>query len=226
MKRLLVLLASAVLVTACSSRGPDVGEPVETTTTTTPALGPLGIDVASQELIELKAQSGMLDCPASPSPDPEEPTLAPASPLPAVTLPCLGGGRDVRLSQLDGPLLLNLWASYCEPCRVELPVLQQVHELGADQLTVLGIDYEDQKPFAALQLAADSGVTFASVADLDAVTASELRVVGLPQTVFVDASGGVVGSHHGPIRSYQQASALVLEHLGIRLPEPPDDGES
>lgn len=224
MRRLPLVLASALLFTACSSKQPDVGEPVETTTT--PALGPLGIDVASQDLIELKAQAGMLDCPASPSPDPEEPTLAPATPLPAVTLPCLGGGRDVRLDQLDGPVVLNLWASYCEPCRVELPILQQVHELGADQLTVLGVDFEDEKPYAALQLAADSGVTYASVADLNAVTATELQVVGLPQTVFVDGSGVVVGSHRGKITSYEQAAALVLEHLGVRLPEPPDDGES
>jgi thiol-disulfide isomerase/thioredoxin len=217
-------LASALLLGACSSGAPDVGEPVETTRQ--PRLGPLGIDVASQELIELKAEAGMLDCPASPEPEPEAAEPPPATPLPPVTLPCLGGGRDVRLDQLDGPLVVNFWASNCKPCRDELPILQQVHELGADQMTVLGVDYEDPKPYKALQLAVDSGVTYASVADLDGVTASELQVIGLPKTVFVDGSGTVVGSHLGAITSYQQAADLVLQHLGVRLPDPIDDGES
>lgn len=215
---LLVGVLSTLLLGACSPQGPDVGDPVETPSQS--ALGPLGIDVASQELIELKAQAGMLDCPASPEPDEEEPEIVPATPLPPATLPCLGGGRDVRMDQLDGPLMINFWASYCEPCRRELPVLQQVHELAADQLTVLGVDFDDAKPYAALQLAADSGVTYASLADLDAVTATELQVLALPQTVFVDDSGAVVASHRGAITSYEEASALVLRHLGLRLPEP------
>jgi thiol-disulfide isomerase/thioredoxin len=222
MRVLLAVLVSALLLSACAEE-PDVGVPVPTPSPS--PLGPLGIDVASEDLIELKAQSGMLDCPPSPDPDPEEPEVSPATPLPPVTLPCLGGGRDVRFDQLDGPLVLNFWASYCEPCRKELPVLQQVHELGADQLTVLGVDYDDEKPYAALTLAALSGVTYASVADLNAVTATELQVIGLPQTVFVDGTGAVVATHRGEITSYDQAADLVLEHLGLRLPEPEPETE-
>lgn len=224
MRRLLVVLATGLVLAACGSEDPDVGEPVEATTTQKP-LGPLGIDVASDELIELKAGAGMLDCPTSPEPDPDEPSVPAGMRLPSVTLPCLGGGRDVRVDQLDGPLLINLWASDCAPCRDELPILEQVHELGGDQVTVLGIDYEDEKPYNALQLAADSGVTYASVADLEGLTATELKVVALPQTVFVDDTGAVVASHRGAIKSYEQAAALVLEHLGLQLPEASDDEE-
>ena len=209
--------AAVLALGACSSGGPDVGEPV--TSTSAPPLGPLGIDVASAELVRLKAEAGMLDCPPSPDPDPEAPQTA-ANPLPATTLPCLGGGRDVRLDRVQGPLILNLWASYCEPCRKELPILQQVHEQAGDQLTVLGVDYEDAKPFQALQLATESGVTYASVADLDAVTATELQVVALPQTVFVDEFGSVVATHRGEISSFEQAAQLLRTHLALRLPEP------
>jgi thiol-disulfide isomerase/thioredoxin len=172
----------------------------------------------------------MLDCPASPEPDVDpsattEPTETPGTALPPITLPCLGGGRDVRLSQLDGPLLINLWASNCAPCRDELPVLQQVHELADEQVTVLGIDYKDAKPLSALELAAESGVTFASVADLDGVTATELQVVALPQTVLVDEFGTIVTMHRRPITSYDEAGALLNEHLGVTLrqPEPTDE---
>lgn len=223
MRALLGVLVSALLLGACTAEDPDVGVPVPTPSES--PLGPINIDVASPDLVELKAESGMLDCPPSPEPDPEEPEVTPAEPLPEVTLPCLGGGRDVRFDQLDGPLVLNFWASNCEPCRRELPVLQQLHELGADQLTVLGVDYDDEKPYAALSLAAVSGVTYASVADLNAVTATELQVIVLPQTVFVDGTGGVVAIHREEITSYEQAADLVLEHLGLRLPEPVPETE-
>ena len=224
MRRLLtssVVLATWWASAACTTDEPEVGEPVKTATQA--PLGPLGIDVASEELVELKAGAGMLDCPTSPERDPDEPVIPASVRLPSVTLPCLGGGRDVRLDQLEGPMLINLWASDCAPCRRELPVLEQVHELGRDQLTVFGIDYEDEKPYNALQLAAESGVTYASVADLDGVVATELQVVALPQTVFVDGSGAVVATHRGEIRSYAHAAGLVLEHLGLRLPAAGDD---
>jgi len=136
------------------------------------------------------------------------------------------GGRDVRLSQLDGPLLINLWASNCAPCRDELPILQQVHELADDQITVLGIDYKDAKPLKALELAAELGVTYASVADLDGVTATELQVVALPQTVLVNEFGTIVTTYRNDITSYDEASALLREHLGVNLPQPEPTDEA
>jgi thiol-disulfide isomerase/thioredoxin len=214
--RLSAAFCVAVLSLSACSSAPDAGEPVGSTGA--PPLGPLGIDVASEELVRLKAEAGMLDCPPSPEPDPEAPQ-SPANPLPAMSLPCLGGGRDVRLDRVQGPLVLNLWASYCEPCRKELPILQQVHEQAGDQLTVLGVDYEDAKPFQALKLATESGVTYASVADMDAVTATELQVVALPQTVFVDEFGSVVATHRGEITSFEEAVQLLRTHLAVRLPE-------
>jgi thiol-disulfide isomerase/thioredoxin len=221
-----VATAAALLLAACSTAAPDVGDPVDSTATT--PVGALGIDVASEDLVALKARAGMLDCPPSPAPDDAqatEPSDASGTGLPDITLPCLGGGRDVGLSRLDGPLLINLWASNCAPCRDELPVLQQVHEMAGDQLTVLGIDYKDVKPLSALELAAEAGVTFASAADPEGVTATRLQVVVLPQTVLVDESGTIVTTHRDVIASYDEAASLLREHLGVSLrePEPVDE---
>ena len=85
--------------------------------------------------------------------------------LPAVTLPCLGGGSDVDLSTLRGPMVVNLWASWCGPCRTEMPILQGFAEEYDGRVAVLGVDYQDVQPEAALELARDSGVTYPLLAD-------------------------------------------------------------
>jgi cytochrome c biogenesis protein CcmG, thiol:disulfide interchange protein DsbE len=168
------------------------------------------VDVAADDLVRLKQQAGIADCPVSTATHP-----ATDDTLPDVSLPCLGGGRDVRLAGLEGPLVLNVWASYCAPCREELPVLQQLHEAAGDDLTVLGIDYDDPAPGAALQLAADAGVTFPSVADPGGDVRADLEVIALPQTVFVDAGGSIVATERRQLTSYGQAVELVEQHLGI-----------
>jgi cytochrome c biogenesis protein CcmG, thiol:disulfide interchange protein DsbE len=168
------------------------------------------IDVATDDLVRLKQQTGMADCPTSTASHP-----AADDALPDVELPCLGGGRDVRLAGLDGPVVLNVWASYCAPCREELPVLEQLHQAAGDDLTVLGVDYEDPAPGAALRLAADAGVTFPSVADPGADLRADLEIIALPQTVFVAADGSVVATERRELTSFDLAADLVREHLGV-----------
>ncbi|CAN5231151.1 MAG: TlpA family protein disulfide reductase [Nocardioidaceae bacterium] len=188
--------------------------------------GPVDINVAEVELVRLKASAGMLDCPTTDDPSEEQYTPMPQEPLPNVVLPCLGGGRDVDLAQLRGPAIINVWASNCEPCREELPILQQVHEQAdTTDLIVLGIDYRDYFPGAALRLLSESGVTFPSVADVNGVTTADLQVVALPQTVFVNRAGSVVAVERREMKSYKMVSGLVDQHLGIELPPPPVDEE-
>jgi cytochrome c biogenesis protein CcmG, thiol:disulfide interchange protein DsbE len=175
-----------------------------------PTSGDDSVDVATDDLVRLKQQTGMADCPTSTA---SHPTADDA--LPDVELPCLGGGRDVRLAGLDGPVVLNVWASYCAPCREELPVLEQLHQAAGDDLTVLGVDYEDPAPGAALRLAADAGVTFPSVADPGADLRVDLEVIALPQTVFVAADGSIVATERRELTSFDLAADLVREHLGV-----------
>jgi cytochrome c biogenesis protein CcmG, thiol:disulfide interchange protein DsbE len=193
------IVAALVVLAGCAD---GAGSPASTS-------GAGSVDVATAELVRLKQQAGMADCP--PSTDSRPPTDA----LPDVTLPCLGGGRDVRLAGLDGPLVLNVWASYCAPCREELPVLQRLHDVAGDELTVLGVDYEDTAPGSALQLAADAGVTFASVADPGAELRADLEVIALPQTVFVAADGSIVATERRQLTSYDLLADLVEQHLAI-----------
>lgn len=162
------------------------------------------------------------DVPASALPPCEAASAAPSGPavpggLPELTLPCVGNGPDVRLADLRGPLVLNVWAPWCEPCADEMPVLAAVAERAGDQVDFLGISIAagmDQTRAGAVEL----GLAFPSVLDHDtAIRAHGMNVVGPPYTYLVDAAGRVAHVQPGEIRSEEQLVGLIEEHLGVRL---------
>lgn len=133
--------------------------------------------------------------------------------LPALRLPCLVGGQDVSLDDLgDRPVLLNLWASWCAPCREEMPLLQVAYERNGDRVGVLGVITEDTRS-AAASLLADLGVTYAHVEDPDKELLNELAAPGLPVTLAVAADGRILDRQIG------QASAARLDELVSLLVE-------
>lgn len=135
--------------------------------------------------------------------------------LPQLELACLGDAGPVDLSRLRGPAVVNLWASWCKPCREELPLLARLDEQTGDRLGVVGIDVQDSDPEAAVQLAADAGVTYPQLVDPESTTRGPLRVVGLPQTIFVDAQGRMVATERVPYTSYDDLAAAVRRHLEV-----------
>lgn len=124
---------------------------------------------------------------------------AAADRLPALRLPCLTPGPDVDLSALRGrPVLVNLWATWCEPCREEMPLLQSNYlRYGAD-VQFVGVDTMDQGA-AAAQFLLEVGVTYPQVVDTDGAVLNHVRVPGLPVTVVLDADGRIVGKHIGEL---------------------------
>jgi len=175
------------------------------------------IDVDTPALRRHKQRAGIEPCPATQrSAAPAEDASGMA--LPDVTLPCLGGGRPVHLAGLGGkPMVLNLWASWCGPCREELPVLQEFYRRADGEVGMLGVDFEDTRPDAAVRLLARSGVTYPQVADFDKEIDEGLGRHPVPMTVLVDADGDVVSALPTQITSVDQLASLVEESLGVRV---------
>ncbi len=173
-----------------------------------------GADVA--ELVQQAGDVGLAECP-EPSEEraPVDDTEADGA-LPSLELTCLTDGEPFDLASLEGPAVVNLWASWCEPCREELPLLARLDEEAGDAVQVLGIDVADRAPEKALQLAEDSGVAYPQLFDPDQLTRAPLGVQGLPQTVFVDAQGTMVATERTPYRSYDDLLDDVDRHLGVR----------
>ena len=136
--------------------------------------------------------------------------------LPALSFDCPGGG-SLDLGRAPGePTVLNLWGSWCGPCREELPVMQQFADAAAGQVRVMGVISKDGRPQAE-SFAADAGVTFPSAFDGDGALMTDLGLHGLPYTYFLDAGGAVVYTQVGPVASLDDLRALAAEHLGVRL---------
>ncbi len=190
--------ALLVLFTGCSG---DPGDFVP---------GPAKVDVDTPELRALKKEAGIEDCAPGPG----------GGALPAVTLPCLGGGTPVDLSTLRGPMLLSFWQAGCPPCEKEMPALQTFHEKHGDRVAVLGVDFLDLYPGSALEEAGERGVTFPSVADPggDLQEHEEFaKVPGLPHLVFVDERGEITYAKSGGVDTEAELVELVAEHLEVRL---------
>jgi cytochrome c biogenesis protein CcmG/thiol:disulfide interchange protein DsbE len=171
------------------------------------------VDVDTPALRRQKHHAGIEPCPVT------HPARAPVeNGLPGITLPCLGGGRPVHLAGLRGqPTVLNLWASWCTPCREELPVLQEFYERADGKVRMLGVDFEDTQPAAALKLLEDSGVTYPQVADFDKAIDQGLGRHPVPMTVLVDADGQVVAALPMQITSADQLAGFVEDSLGVRV---------
>jgi cytochrome c biogenesis protein CcmG, thiol:disulfide interchange protein DsbE len=119
--------------------------------------------------------------------------------LPALQLPCLVSGDVVALDDLgERPVLVNLWASWCAPCREEMPLLQAAFERDGDRIGYLGIITEDT-PSAAASLLDDLDVTYGHVVDRDRRLLTELAAPGLPVTLAVAADGRILDRHMGPM---------------------------
>jgi thiol-disulfide isomerase/thioredoxin len=136
--------------------------------------------------------------------------------LPADALPCLGEGPDFSLASLTGkPAIVNVWGSWCPPCREELPWFATLDEAAAGQLQIVGVDVSDTAD-SALTTLADIGVHYPSVFDPQGKTRVSLQWAGgTPVTLLVRADGSIAHRIEGRLPDEATLRALVAEHLGV-----------
>jgi thiol-disulfide isomerase/thioredoxin len=110
--------------------------------------------------------------------------------LRGITAECLSDGTSVDVATaLRGPVLVNMWATWCEPCKTELPILDEyAKEPGAIKVVTLGVD---SRSADALELLTALNVKLPALLDEDGATFDKLRPVGLPASYLVDADGTV-----------------------------------
>ena len=129
------------------------------------------------------------------------------------------GGQETRFSALQGlgrPVVLNMWAGLCPPCRLEMPDFQEVSDAYGDQVLVFGLDVG---PFANLgsseegqALVEELGITYPTGTTGDAAVVQEYELLGMPTTYFITSEGEILRRWTGLLTA-DKLSELVDELL-------------
>jgi len=115
-------------------------------------------------------------------------------------------GRRIALSDFWGrPVLLNFWATWCPPCRKEMPDLQRFYEQYGDQVVVLGINWAE-KPEDVRAFLQRYGVTYPNVLDRQGKAFVLYRLTGLPTSFWIDEEGVLRGVWYGPLKTEEIAA--------------------
>lgn len=202
--RLAALLVTPLLLAACGSadgsgEGSGEGSAVASSARPVSATG---------------ANAPILPCTGLTAPVTGAVTVGDGRALPDLTLDCLGGGEAVTLRDLRGPLVLNVWASWCLPCREELPFLTAAYDALGERVRFVGLDFNDDAG-PAREWLAFHGVKWPSLFDRHGTVRGPLRVPGPPVTVFVNSGGRIGGVHYGAFTSARQVQDAIAEYLGV-----------
>jgi len=129
-------------------------------------------------------------------------------------LPCLDGNGSTSFEAIRGPVLVNVWGSWCEPCQQEIPHLVNIAKLN--KVAIVGIDVEERNMQAGRAFVASHKMSWPQLYDVKAKTRG-IFGMGVPVTWFIDAHGTVVYKQIGLFQSTAQIKQLVKKYFGVAL---------
>ena len=132
-----------------------------------------------------------------------------------VPLECLGGGEGVAVNAIRGPAIVNVWGTWCKPCRQELPHLAHYlaqHPKGAQ---LIGVAVEEKSPEVVKKFVETHGITWPILYDADGYTRQTFGM-GVPVTWFIDSSGKVTHKKFGPFKSLEEIEMATIRFLGVK----------
>ncbi len=137
------------------------------------------------------------------------PAPAVGHPAPEVSLTTVAG-ETFTLSALRGkPVVLNFWATWCPPCRAELPELQAAHERYAGEVIIAGVN-QAEPPASVIAFAGQVGLSFPLPLDVRGDVSRQYAVRSLPTTFFIDRDGIIRRIQIGPVTEATLAQALQV----------------
>ena len=130
------------------------------------------------------------------------------------TVPCIDGGAGQILESVKGPVVLNVWGSWCAPCMQEIPHFVDLAQTG--KVAIVGVDVEEPNMAAGRTFILSHGMTWPILFDPDGRTKA-LYGIGVPVTWFINAQGVVTYRHVGIINSDAILFSEVKKYLGITI---------
>jgi thiol-disulfide isomerase/thioredoxin len=131
-------------------------------------------------------------------------------------LDCLDQGEGAQLGALRGPMIINVWGSWCGPCVEEIPHFVRFYKKAKGVVQLIGVNVEEANLQDAQEFVVDSGITWPNLYDSDG-RSRQYFGMGVPVTWFIAPNGDVVYKHIGVINSESELIDLTQKHLGITI---------
>lgn len=202
------------LVIAIWPRGADSDPGGPATSPTATGLRATDAQADDAQMAQARQDAALPPCPETGLPEGAGSVLA------GVSVPCLADGADydVGTGTAGRPMVVNMWAVWCLPCRRELPVVDSYAQRAGDAVTVLAVHAQEgaQNPYLALRFLIENGVHLPSVLDTDAAIAAALGAPRVfPSTILVRADGTVAKVLPQVFDTPDEIADVVQQYLGV-----------
>ena len=137
----------------------------------------------------------------------------------SVLLPCLDGVGEINFHQLKGPLVINVWGSWCEGCKQEMPYFVELYQnpvFKSGEIQMLGVNVEEKSKEDAIEYIQKSGMSWPNLVDTSGVSKS-IFGPGVPVTWFIDKEGKNVATKIGAYTNKQQLFDQFEKAFGVKL---------
>lgn len=131
-------------------------------------------------------------------------------------LQCLDGSEGAVVQAITGPAVLNVWGSWCAPCKDEIPIFRSFYMKSSGKVALIGVDVEESRVEDAQKFVKENGMSWPILFDKENSTRGYFGM-GVPVTWFIDKSGHVAYKHVGVITSEAQLFTLTSKHLGVEI---------
>ncbi len=134
----------------------------------------------------------------------------------SVALECLDEGSVVNVANIKGPTLVNVWGSWCGPCKDEMPIFVDFYAKHRDLVGLIGISVEEADIQDARDFVKEYGITWPNLNDADGSTRASLGM-GVPITLFIDEKGEIVHRKIGVVTTIEELEDEARKYLGVDL---------
>ena len=134
----------------------------------------------------------------------------------SIMLDCLDGTDGASINGIKGPAIINVWGSWCGPCKEEMPVLRSFYEKAQGKLALIGVNVEEASIEDGRKFVENNGITWPNLYDADGKSRAYFGL-GVPVTWFIAADGSVAYTHIGVIKSEKELISMTSKYLGVKL---------
>ena len=134
----------------------------------------------------------------------------------SVFLDCLDGGVGATIDSIKGPAIINVWGSWCGPCKEEMPILRSFYEKAQGKVLLIGVDVEEASLEDGSKFVENNGITWPNLFDADGKSRAYFGM-GVPVTWFIASDGSVAHKHIGVLKNEIDLISLTSKYLGVKL---------